>query len=143
MELGQKLSQLYSSTPIGSILIILISIIFTLLFDSSLGVSVLDAINPFKLLFFSFYHGSWWHFIIAVIVFPLAAAKFEKEKGTLNFLYSYFVLQVLLGSYRFNNYRRTIYLELLLTQSVVSVYLEYGCNKSSRIRLNVYGVYNN
>lgn len=97
MELGQKLLQLYSSTPIGSFLVCLMSLIFTIFFNTSLGVSVWDAINPLKILFFSFSHESWWHFVVGVLVFPLAANKFEKEKGTLYFLYSFFFLQVLLG----------------------------------------------
>lgn len=75
-----------------------ISLFFTILnLNVSLRVSLLDAINPLKLGFFTLYHSSWWHCIIAFLVFPLGSVRFEREKGTLATLFSFFLFNFILG----------------------------------------------
>ena len=97
-QLGNKLLQIYSETPIGSLLILIFSILFTLFnLNLNVGVSFLDAINPIKLLFFTLSHGSWWHAVIAILVFPLASVKFEREHGTLALLFFFLAFNVILG----------------------------------------------
>lgn len=97
-QLGQKLVQIYSGTPIGSLVIMALSLFFTIFnFNLSIKVSILDAINPLKLGFFTLYHNSWWHSLIAFLVFPLGSVRFEREKGTLATIYSFFLFNFILG----------------------------------------------
>ena len=97
-QLGDKLLQIYSGTPLGSILILSLSFLFTIFnWNVSLSVSLLDAINPFKLGLFTLFHDNWWHAVIAWIVFPLASVKSERELGTFGFLFAFFIFNFISG----------------------------------------------